>query len=607
MRLFVIHSIIYGNLHPLRIGHVDFDKIGKALGVLPDSPDKIEALLQRQLGGYVRFRFRDNRGDKNGNVVPGVPGVPGNDRPIERYPFPPAIKWIFPALDAPQLRFYDAVLRAESLRVQLTLHRFSERARSDIATRKEVRGVLKSVISYLRKVAKYEDAVFGLLKLHLIGLYYEVAVAFGDVLNERHCLPFDMLFFDCFNRYPQGEEQYALSAAQYVCRAQKFLLSCPKQVDEAKELLSGLCEIMADVPRDTTLVTVAAALENFIFLTMRQLAIPAFKELTTPKFVHKVVGKQKKNLRRCCEIEETAIGRAILLEEIADELAFDFPFPIDDDLSIVHQLVVFLEEERKIYLKKPDAVFKGIAKNRQKGIEMLKGYVNRENRADHRVGECPEEYGEGVASAESGEPVASAESGEPVASAESGEPVASAESGEGGVFGESGEPDKYAASCNSGEYGGECTGEQNAFPSAETYAIRLAVTKYQTFVDTVAFYRFVELEKIKRLNADQRAQLIHRIVEMPVSYAVPMLKHLGYFDWLKKKFDSSNTFIFKHLAKALSTTERTVKGNYYVMNPCSNEDASRYNARYFMEKVVADYEDIAKEGGEDTCVPFLGR
>lgn len=570
MHLFVIHSIIYGNLHPLRIGHVDFDTIGEALGVLPDSPDKIEALLQRRLGGYVRFRFHDKRSGKNGNVVSGVPGVPGNDRPIERYPFPPAIKWIFPVLDTPQLRFYDAVLRAESQRVQLTLHRFSERARSDIATRKEVKGVLKSVISYLRKVAKYEDAVFGLLKLHLIGLYYEVAVAFGDVLDERHCLPFDMLFFDCFNRYPQGGERYALSAAQYVCRAQKFLLSCPKQPDEAKELLSGLCDIMADVPRDTTLVTVAAALENFVFLTMRQLAIPAFKELTMPKFVRKVVGQQKKNLRRCCEIEETAIGRAIVLEEIADELAFDFPFPIDDDLSIVHQLVVFLEEERKIYLKKPDAVFKGIARNRQKGIEMLNGYLNRENRAAHRVGERPEEYGEGVASAESGEPVASAESGE---------------------------PDTYAASCNSCEYDGEGTEEQNAFPSAETYAIRLAVTKYQTFVDTVAFYRFVELEKIKRLNADRRARLIHRIVEMPVGYAVPMLKHLGYFDWLKKKFDLSNTFIFKHLAKALSTTERTVKGNYYVMNPCSNEDASRYNARYFMEKVVADYEDIANEGG----------
>ena len=588
MHLFVIHSIIYGNLHPLRIGHVDFDTIVGALGVLPDSPDKIEALLQRQLDGYVRFRFRDNRSGKNGNVVSGVTGVPGNDRPIERYPFPPAIKWIFPALDTPQLRFYDAVLRAESLRVQLTLHRFSERARSDIATRREVKGVLKSVISYLRKVAKYEDAVFGLLKLHLIGLYYEVAVAFGDVLNEQHCLPFDMLFFDCFNRYPQGEEQYALLAAQFACRVQKFLLSCSRQLDEAKELLSGLCDIMADVPHDKTLVTVAAALENFVFLTLRQLAIPAFKELTMPKFVRKVVGQQKKNLRRCCEIEETAIGRAIVLEEIADELASDFPFSLDDDLSIVHQLVVFLEEERKIYLKKPDAVFKGIARNRQKGIEMLNGYVNRENRADHCVVERPEEYGEGVASAESGEGVASAESGEP---------VVSAESGEGGVFGEPGEPGKYAASCNSGEYGGEGMGEQNAFSSAETYAIRLAVTKYQTFVDTVAFYRFVELEKIKRLNADRRARLIHRIVEMPVGYAVPMLKHVGYFDWLKKKFDLSNTFIFKHLAKALSTTERTVKGNYYVMNPCSNEDASRYNARYFMEKVVADYEDIANEGG----------
>ena len=53
--------------------------------------------------------------------------VPGNDLPIVRYPFPPTVNWIFPAPDTPQLRFYDAVLKAELLRVELTLHRFSER------------------------------------------------------------------------------------------------------------------------------------------------------------------------------------------------------------------------------------------------------------------------------------------------------------------------------------------------------------------------------------------------------------------------------------------------------------------------------------------------
>ena len=37
--------------------------------------------------------------------------------------------------------------------------------------------------------------------------------------------------------------------------------------------------------------------------------------------------------------------------------------------------------------------------------------------------------------------------------------------------------------------------------------------------------------------------------------------------------------VFRNPAKALSTTERTVKGNYYVMNPCSNEDASRLDIK----------------------------
>ena len=530
MHFFVINAIIYGDLNPLRKSYIAYDKKAAAFAVLPDSLNKVEALLQRQLGGWVRFRFSNKGYPRKGGIVP------GNDLPIVRYPFPPTVNWIFPAPDTPQLRFYDAVLKAELLRVELTLHRFSERARSDSATRKEVRKVLKSVVSYLKKVARCEDEIFNLLKLHLIRLYYEVVAAFGDVLEEEHYVSFDTLFFECFNRYPQGAEQYAFPAAQYVCRVQKYLLSPSKEVEQGKELLCGLYEVMANMPHDETLVAVTAALENFVFLATRKLAVPTFEEVTTPEFVRKVVRQQKKNLRRCCEIEETAIGRAILLGEIVEELLFDFPFRVDTDLSIVHRLIAFLEEERQIYLKKPDAAFKCIAKKRQKGIETFHAYVNRENRAANRLEEPSQEPGE------------------------------------------------------------ERVEEQTAFPSAETYAMRLAVTKYKTFVDTVAFYRFNEMEKIKRLNADQRVRLIDRIVEMPIGYAVPMLKYLGYFDWLKKKYALSNTFTFKHLAKALSATERTVKGNYYVMNPSSNEDASRYNARYFMEKVVKDYEDIAKEG-----------
>src|SRR5690606_14283984 len=168
MHFFVINAIIYGDLNPLRKSYIAYDKKAAAFAVLPDSLNKVEALLQRQLGGWVRFRFSNKGYPRNGGIVP------GNDLPIVRYPFPPTVNWIFPAPDTPQLRFYDAVLKAELLRVELTLHRFSERARSDSATRKEVRKVLKSVVSYLKKVARCEDEIFNLLKLHLIRLYYEV-------------------------------------------------------------------------------------------------------------------------------------------------------------------------------------------------------------------------------------------------------------------------------------------------------------------------------------------------------------------------------------------------------------------------------------------------
>lgn len=133
---------------------------------------------------------------------------------------------------------------------------------------------------------------------------------------------------------------------------------------------------------------------------------------------------------------------------------------------------------------------------------------------------------------------------------------------------------------------------EEKLPSADSYAIQLATTKYTTFINEVAKYRFEELEMVKVLNDRQRNELIKLIVEKQIAYSVPMLKHIGYFDYLKNTYGLTKTNIFKHIAKAISSQERAIKGNFNVLNPNSKEDPYTYNSADFLNEVIADYKKI---------------
>ncbi len=133
---------------------------------------------------------------------------------------------------------------------------------------------------------------------------------------------------------------------------------------------------------------------------------------------------------------------------------------------------------------------------------------------------------------------------------------------------------------------------KNGLPTPQEYQQERHTTNYETFVNEVEKYRFSELEKVHNLSKSNKSKLIYLITSNDANYAVPMLKYIGYYDKLKNEFNLSNTQVFKHWAKALSKSERAIKGNFNALNPNSKEDRYRYNSESFIEKAATDYNNL---------------
>ena len=133
---------------------------------------------------------------------------------------------------------------------------------------------------------------------------------------------------------------------------------------------------------------------------------------------------------------------------------------------------------------------------------------------------------------------------------------------------------------------------KSELPDSSEYEKDKLKTNYEVFIEIVKDYQFEELDKVKNLNKNQKVKLIRLIIENPVGYSVVMLKHIGYFDQLKRKFNMNKESSFKHVGKALQKSSRIIKGNYNVLNPTSKEDPAVYNSQCFIQKVKDDYQNL---------------
>lgn len=124
------------------------------------------------------------------------------------------------------------------------------------------------------------------------------------------------------------------------------------------------------------------------------------------------------------------------------------------------------------------------------------------------------------------------------------------------------------------------------------FAVQLAQDNYTRFMDEVNLYHFTKLPKVNVLSNENQNRLIANIVSSGTPYAVAMLNFLEYPVWLHKNYSMNKESIYGHIAKALNSPHRTIKGNLLALSPDSNSDRSKYTACQHEQKVKKYYKKL---------------
>lgn len=120
-------------------------------------------------------------------------------------------------------------------------------------------------------------------------------------------------------------------------------------------------------------------------------------------------------------------------------------------------------------------------------------------------------------------------------------------------------------------------------------SVQLVQDNYSRFVNEVKPYIFEDLPKFAQLSKENQKRLITLIVSNELPFAVAMLQFLEYPKRLKEVYSLNKEKQYSHIAKALGFSKRSVKGNFLVLSPNSDEDRSRYTSFQNEKKVEEEY------------------
>ena len=105
-------------------------------------------------------------------------------------------------------------------------------------------------------------------------------------------------------------------------------------------------------------------------------------------------------------------------------------------------------------------------------------------------------------------------------------------------------------------------------------------------------FGFFELPKVKQLSEPNKQKLIELINKNDIPYIIAMFEYLGFLKYLKAEHFFTNDKLFKGVSKWLGFNERTIKGNYYVLNEFSKENRTRFTANQQKQTVQNNYEAL---------------
>lgn len=116
-------------------------------------------------------------------------------------------------------------------------------------------------------------------------------------------------------------------------------------------------------------------------------------------------------------------------------------------------------------------------------------------------------------------------------------------------------------------------------------------TKQEIFERMVSKYGFFDLPKTEKLEPSAKNELVQKIIENGIPYAVAMLDYLDFFKHLQNQYFSSKFKLHREVSKWFNSDKegRAIKGNMNVLSEFSKEDRKKYTSFQHVEKVKSDY------------------
>jgi len=133
----------------------------------------------------------------------------------------------------------------------------------------------------------------------------------------------------------------------------------------------------------------------------------------------------------------------------------------------------------------------------------------------------------------------------------------------------------------------------NAFSNTlKIEAPQQAKAKTDNLKSELSKYGFFELPKVKQLSEANKQSLFELICTNGLPYSIAMFEHLAFIKYLKTEHFTTNNKLFNAVGNWFGVTERTIKGNIYVLNEISAENRERYTADQHKQIVQNDYDKL---------------
>ena len=372
----LLNSIIGGQYRLVVMPEIPhYKRIAPILDKRPDNLDDIIANLKAISGITDPLWFSYEKG---ADINALLDGDARKYTPIVDDPYPIKMPDIS-IEDKHYSRFYKAMIDLECLRIRHQLLDYSRDVKDDFQTRKEVKSTLSELsrktneaaweailigdemfpgkevpLDVRMNSAKEPMAIYDYLTFSLVNLYYELVLLFKPVLKESDYIqPFEFEF----DRGIEGSLPYDLpgefNLAELIHRAQRCIVD--DKPGDASKVLSELKDHTEEIESRPDLLIVAAALENFIYISTAGAHYTDVKQLIDNDVISPIVKAQRDAFKSEYEKENTAIERSNVIEEQLTD--FDLNNCIKSKHSIKYQLATFLNKQNDLYLREPSAVY----------------------------------------------------------------------------------------------------------------------------------------------------------------------------------------------------------------------------------------------------------